>query len=473
MVKAANNQLVPVIMAGGSGTRLWPLSRQARPKQFLTLIGQYSFLQQTITRLQSVEKNLPIIICNEEHRFLVAEQLRQLQQTAKIILEPIGKNTAPTVALAAFDVIKQNPDAYLLVLPADHLINNSKVFEQAVKKALVLARENYLVTFGIVPTQIETGYGYIEQGKPIGDDTYHVAQFVEKPNQQQAHSYIKSGRYLWNSGMFLFKASCYLAELKKFRPDIYEACDKAMTMAQPDMDFLRVSKEAFASCPSDSIDYAVMEKTAKATVVSLQAGWTDIGSWSTLWDVMAKDQQGNSLQGDVLAEQTTNSLVFATDRLVTVLGVDNLAIIETKDAVLVADKSKIQQVKTIVEKLQKANRNEVIQHTQVYRPWGFYNAIDIGERYQVKRITVKPGAKLSLQKHHHRAEHWVVVKGTAKVIKGNDTYLLTEDQSTYIPIGEIHSLENPGKIPLELIEVQSGSYLGEDDIIRLEDKYGR
>lgn len=473
MIKAEGDLLVPVIMSGGSGTRLWPLSRQARPKQFLELIGQYSLLQQTMNRLQNIDKSSPIIVCNEEHRFLVAEQLRQLQQNASIILEPVGKNTAPTVALAAFNIVKQNPNAMLLVLAADHLIQNVEAFEQAVKTAKVCANDDFLVTFGIVPTKPETGYGYIEQGQPINDETYQVVKFVEKPTEHQAQFYVDSGNYLWNSGMFLFKAKTYLAELKNYRPDIYKACEKAMSKAQPDMDFIRVDKEAFSACPVDSIDYAVMEKTDKAAVVPLDAGWTDIGSWSALWEVMEKDQQGNRLQGDVLAEQTTNSLVFATDRLVTILGVDNLAIIETKDAVLVADKSKIQQVKNLVNKLQQTGRKEIVQHSEIHRPWGVYNAIDIGERYQVKRITVNPGAKLSLQKHHHRAEHWVIVKGTAKVTIGNETYLLTEDQSTYIPIGEIHSLENPGKIPLELIEVQSGAYLGEDDIIRLEDKYGR
>lgn len=473
MVKVEDNQLVPVIMAGGVGTRLWPLSRQARPKQFLALIGQNTFLQQTINRLQSFKQVQPIIVCNEEHRFLVAEQVRQLQQTTNIILEPEGRSTAPSIALAAFYTIQQKTDAYLLVLPADHLIKNTESFEETIKKALPLAGKEYLVTFGVSPTQIETGYGYIEQGKPINTQAYHVAQFIEKPSQQQAQDLIKTGRYLWNSGMFLFKASSYLAELKKFRPDIYYASKKAMANAQLDMDFLRVEKEAFTACPSDSIDYAVMEKTDKAAVVVLEAEWTDIGSWSALWNVMEKDQQGNSLQGDVIVEQTTNSLILTTDRLVAALGVNNLVVIETKDAVLVADKSQIQQVKTIVQKLQQAKRSEVVQHAQIFRPWGVYDAIDKGDRYQVKHITINPGAKLSLQKHHHRTEHWIIVKGTARVNKGKDTYLLTENQSTYIPIGEIHSLENPGKIPLELIEVQSGSYLGEDDIVRLEDKYGR
>lgn len=473
MVEAMEQPLVPVIMSGGSGTRLWPLSRQTKPKQFLALVGEYSLLQDTINRLDGINKQEPIVICNEEHRFLVAEQLRQLEQKAAILLEPIGRNTAPAVALAAFKVYQQNPNAILLVLAADHLIQNTKVFQQAINNALALAKQDYLVTFGIVPTVPETGYGYIEQGSQITEGSYQVKQFIEKPSQLVAEEYLQAGHYCWNSGMFMFTAKTYLMELEKYRPDIYKACKQAMQSPTVDLDFIRIDKEAFLGCPSDSIDYAVMEKTDKAVVVSLDAGWTDIGSWSALWQVTNKDSQGNTLKGDVLVEQTTNTLVYANDRLVTTLGVDNLVIVETKDAVLVAAKNKIQQVKDIVAKLQQAGRIEVVQHSEVHRPWGFYDCIDIGERYQVKRITVKPGAKLSLQKHHHRAEHWVIVKGTARITKNNETYLLTEDQSTYIPIGEIHSLENPGKIPLELIEVQSGSYLGEDDIIRLEDKYGR
>ncbi|QQP87162.1 mannose-1-phosphate guanylyltransferase/mannose-6-phosphate isomerase [Entomomonas asaccharolytica] len=465
--------LVPVVMSGGSGTRLWPLSRQAKPKQFLALVSEYSLLQDTINRLDGINKQDPIVICNEEHRFLVAEQLRQLEQKATILLEPIGRNTAPAVALAAFKVYQQSPNAILLVLAADHLIQNIEAFQQAINNALTLANQDYLVTFGIVPTAPETGYGYIEQGAQIAEGSYQVKQFIEKPSQPKAEEYIQAGHYCWNSGMFMFTAKTYLMELERYRPDIYKACQQAIQSSKVDLDFIRIDKEAFLGCPSDSIDYAVMEKTDKAVVVPLEAGWTDIGSWSALWQVVNKDSQGNTLKGDVLVEQTTNTLVYANDRLVTTLGVDNLVIVETKDAVLVAAKDKIQQVKEIVTKLQKAGRVEVVQHSEVHRPWGFYDCIDIGERYQVKRINVKPGAKLSLQKHHHRAEHWVIVKGTARITKNNETYLLTEDQSTYIPIGEIHSLENPGKIPLELIEVQSGSYLGEDDIIRLEDKYGR
>ncbi|UYZ83235.1 mannose-1-phosphate guanylyltransferase/mannose-6-phosphate isomerase [Entomomonas sp. E2T0] len=473
MVEAMEQPLVPVIMSGGSGTRLWPLSRQTKPKQFLALVGEYSLLQDTINRLDGINKQEPIVICNEAHRFLVAEQLRQLEQKATILLEPVGRNTAPAVALAAFKVYQQNPNAILLVLAADHLIQNTKVFQQVVSNALELAKQDYLVTFGIVPTAPETGYGYIEQGAQIAEGSYQVKQFIEKPSQTIAEEYLQAGHYCWNSGMFMFTAKTYLAELEKYRPDIYKACKQAMQSPTVDLDFIRIDKEAFLGCPADSIDYAVMEKTDKAVVVSLDAGWTDIGSWSALWQVTNKDSQGNTLKGDVLVEQTTNTLVYANDRLVTTLGVDNLVIVETKDAVLVAAKNKIQQVKDIVARLQQAGRIEAVQHSEVHRPWGIYDCIDIGERYQVKRITVKPGAKLSLQKHHHRAEHWVIVKGTAKITKNSETYLLTEDQSTYIPIGEIHSLENPGKIPLELIEVQSGSYLGEDDIIRLEDKYGR
>lgn len=465
--------LIPVIMSGGSGTRLWPLSRHARPKQFLALTNTQSLLQETIMRLKGLKAQEPIIICNEDHRFLVAEQLREINQKATILLEPIGKNTAPAIALAAFDVAKKNPNGILLVLAADHVIKDIRVFEQSITKAIALAQQDYLVTLGIVPTIPEIGYGYIEQGDLLGDRGYQVKQFIEKPDIEKAKQYLASGKYYWNSGMFIFSASTYLAELKKYQPDIYQYCQQAMASTSVDLDFTRIDKQTFIKCPTESIDYAVMEKTEKAAMVTLEAGWSDIGSWATLWEVAAKDSNGNALKGDVLTKQTTNSLVYATNRLVTTLGVDNLVVVETKDAVLVASKDKIQQVKAIVNKLQQQNRGEVVAHTKVYRPWGFYDSIDIGERHQVKRITIKPGAKLSLQKHHHRAEHWVIVRGTAKIIKGSETYLLTEDQSTYIPIGEIHSLENPGKISLELIEVQSGSYLGEDDIIRLEDRYGR
>lgn len=473
MITAKENGLIPVIMSGGSGTRLWPLSRHARPKQFLTLTSAYSLLQETVLRLQGLNTEQPIVICNEDHRFLVAEQLRQLEQKSTILLEPVGRNTAPAIALAAFKACQEDKTAILLVLAADHLIQKRDIFQQVVNDALPLAKQGYLVTFGIVPTSPETGYGYIEQGKQITNNAYKVSRFVEKPDQITAEQYVQTKSYCWNSGMFMFSAEKYLEELKIFCPDIYQACFKAMQHQQQDMDFTRIDKQAFIDCPANSIDYAVMEKTDRAVMIPLDAGWTDIGSWSALWDVAEKDAQGNSIKGDVVIEQTENTLIYADNRLVTTLGVSDLVIVETKDAVLVAHKDKIQQVKNVVDKLNKEQRQEVIQHSEVHRPWGTYDGIDNGERYQVKRITVKAGAKLSLQMHHHRAEHWIVVSGTAKVTNGDKTYFLTENESTFIPIGQIHSLENPGKIPLELIEVQSGSYLSEDDIVRLEDRYGR
>ena len=468
-----SKQVFPVIMSGGSGTRLWPLSRRARPKQFLSLISEHSLLQETLSRLDGLATEQSIIICNEEHRFLVAEQLRQLNQQSHILLEPVGRNTAPAIALAAFKVYQQNPDGILLVLAADHAIKDIKAFHHSIQKAVRLAEKEYLVTFGVLPTSPEIGYGYIKRGESLGDDGFKLAHFAEKPSFVTAKQYLDEGSYYWNSGMFVFAASTYLQALQEFQPAIYETCKKAMAHTQADIDFIRIDAQAFEECPADSIDYAVMEKTDKAAVVALDSDWSDIGSWSALWNIASKDKAGNVGKGDVLFTQTKNTLVYADNRLVTTLGVEDLVIVETKDVVLVASKEKAQEVKTIVEKLQQQERSETINHTEVYRPWGMYDSVDIGERYQVKRITVKPGAKLSLQKHHHRAEHWVIVKGTAKIIKGDTSFLLTEDQSVYIPIGEIHSLENPGKIPLELIEVQSGSYLGEDDIIRFEDKYGR
>lgn len=463
----------PVIMSGGAGTRLWPLSRRARPKQFLPLVGNQTLLQETLSRLEGVAIECPIIICNEEHRFLVAEQLRQIKQQSHILLEPVGRNTAPAIALAAFKVYQENPDGILLVLAADHAIKEIDAFHRSVQKAIRLAMQDYLVTFGVLPTSPETGYGYIKCGDALGDDGFKLANFAEKPSLAMARQYLEEGAYYWNSGMFVFTAHNYLQALQQFQPAIYEACKEAMQHTRIDIDFIRIDEQAFRNCPSDSIDYAVMEKTNKAAVVALEADWSDVGSWSALWDIATKDEAGNATKGDVVLTQTKNTLVYANNRLVTTLGIDDLVIVETKDVVLVASKEKAQDVKLIVEKLQQQERPETINHTQVYRPWGFYDSVDTGERYQVKRISVNPGAKLSLQKHHHRAEHWVIVKGTAKIIKGDDSFVLTENQSVYIPIGEIHSLENPGKIPLELIEVQSGSYLGEDDIIRLEDKYGR
>jgi len=467
----------PVIMAGGTGSRLWPLSRQLNPKQFLKLTdGPLSMLQSTVARLDGMEVQKPLLICNEEHRFLAAEQMRQSgYEDSRIILEPCGRNTAPAIALAALQLCEnaEGDDPLMLVLAADHLIKDVEAFQKGVAKAVPLANEGKLVTFGIVPQQPETGYGYIHRGGELAADCYSVDGFVEKPDIETAKTYLASGEYLWNSGMFLFSARQYLAELERHRPDILSVCREAMTDTCADLHFIRVNLELFAKCPSESVDYAVMEKTDHAAVVSLDAGWSDIGSWSALWEVSEKDPDGNSLSGDVIAHQTSNTLVRADSRLVATIGVDDLVIIETKDAVLVAHKDKVQDVKAVVEQIRSDGRHEHMNHREVYRPWGIYDSIDNGARYQVKRITVKPGAKLSVQMHHHRAEHWIVVSGTARVTNGEKTYLVTENQSTYIPIGQVHSLENPGVIDLELIEVQSGSYLGEDDIVRYEDRYGR
>jgi len=465
--------LCPVIMCGGSGTRLWPLSRAQFPKQFLPLVNDSSMLQDTMARLPALHQ-APIFICNEDHRFLLAEQVKQVDcKQATILLEPQGRNTAPAVTLAAIDALAVNEDALLLVLAADHVIKDTEKFHQAVDIATIAAQQGKLVTFGIVPTYAETGYGYIKKGAEKGASTYQVAQFVEKPNTETALSYLNSGDYLWNSGMFLFKASRYLEELEKFRPDILQSCQAAMAEVEKDLDFTRPNSDAFLQCADESIDYAVMEKTKDAVVVPLDAGWSDVGSYSALWEVCKKDEQQNVIKGDVIAHDTTNSYIHSQHKLITTLGVDNLVIIDTPDAVLIANKDKVQNVKDIVNELKVQQRSEAKLHREVYRPWGKYDSIDNGERFQVKRITVNPGAKLSVQMHHHRAEHWIIVSGTAKVTLDEKTILLSENQSTYIPIGVIHALENPGKLPLEMIEVQSGSYLGEDDIVRFEDKYGR
>ncbi|RAU18394.1 mannose-1-phosphate guanylyltransferase/mannose-6-phosphate isomerase [Nitrincola tibetensis] len=472
--------IYPIILAGGQGTRLWPLSRSGYAKQFLDLTGSrltgsgFSLLQQTLQRATCLSSTPPLLICNEEHRFIAAEQLRQLNLTqSKIILEPVGRNTAPAIALAALHATAQGHDPLLLVLAADHLIQDPLTFQNTVLSASPLAEAGHLVTFGIVPTHAETGYGYIQKGATLGEVGFKVSRFVEKPDAQTAAAYVESGEYCWNSGMFLFRASRYLDELKTSRPDILEACQAAMLDTAADLDFIRVDAQAFAACPEDSIDYAVMEKTQQAAMVPLDAGWSDIGSWSALWEVSEKDTQGNHLTGDVLTLNTHNTLVKGEKRLIATVGVEDLVIIDTQDALLVAHKDQVQDVKKIVERLKAQGRTEHLNHREVYRPWGVYDSIDNGERYQVKRITVKPGAKLSVQMHHHRAEHWIVVSGTAKVTNGDETYLVTENESTYIPIGQVHALENPGVIPLELIEVQSGSYLGEDDIVRFEDRYGR
>ncbi|MBB6520971.1 mannose-1-phosphate guanylyltransferase/mannose-6-phosphate isomerase [Pseudoteredinibacter isoporae] len=462
-----------VIMAGGSGTRMWPMSRTAYPKQFLNLNSDNSMLQETIQRLHGLSESQTTIITNEEHRFLVAEHLRQLNKKAEILLEPVGRNTAPAIALAAFRAQQRGDgDQLLLVLAADHVIENSSEFRRVVQQALPIARDGKLVTFGIVPDSPATGYGYIRQGEAQAE-AYKVDAFVEKPDLATAEQYLASGEYLWNSGMFLFRADRYLEELKEYRADIYQACEAASQNLSADLDFLRINKTAFEACPDDSIDYAVMEKTDQAVVLPLDAGWSDVGSWSALWDIKEKDQHGNVHQGDVIDRDSHNNFVITEEKLVATIGVDNLVIVDTKDAVLVADRNRVQEVKDIVGELKQQGRSEHVQHREVYRPWGKYDSIDAGERYQVKRITVNPGAKLSLQKHHHRAEHWIVVSGTAKVTNGDKTLLVSENESTYIPIGVVHCLENPGKIPLELIEVQSGSYLGEDDIVRLQDDYGR
>ena len=458
-----------VIMAGGSGTRLWPLSRAALPKQFLPLLGEQTMLQSSVQRLSGLEVTSSVVICNEEHRFLVAEQLREIDQLGSIILEPVSRDTAPAIALAA---LTSDDDPLLLILAADHEIQDEVAFSDAVSRAIPLAESGRLVTFGIVPTEAHTGYGYIKRGEQQGFG-FHVDEFVEKPPMELAETYIASDEYYWNSGMFLFRASRYLEELEKFSPDIYAACKAASEQTSTDLDFTRIDKTQFERCPSDSVDYAVMEKTADAVVVPMDAGWSDIGSWSSLWNLSEKDSDGNATVGDVVLRDSKNSYIRAEKHLVAAIGVEDLVIVATDDVLLVANKDRVQDVKAIVAQLKEQTRPEWELHREVYRPWGQYDSIDSGPRYQVKRITVKPGAKLSVQMHHHRAEHWVVVSGTARVSKGDESFLLSENESTYIPVGVVHSLENPGKLNLELIEVQSGSYLGEDDIVRFQDQYGR
>ncbi len=458
-----------MIMAGGSGSRLWPLSRSSHPKQFLSLHGDNTMLQATVKRLAGLDVQSSVTICNEEHRFFVAEQLREIDKLDSIILEPIGRNTAPAIALASFSV---KDDPLLLVLPADHVMQDAVAFKNAVSAAVPLADSGKLVTFGIEPNEPHTGYGYIKKGEENGAG-FAVDQFVEKPSFELAQDYVSSKDYYWNSGMFLFKASKFLEELKNFRPDIYDACESAMADTHVDLDFLRVDKAKFELCPSESVDYAVMEKTKDAVVVPLDAGWSDIGSWSSLWDVSEKDCSGNVTYGEVMLHNSSNSYIRTDGALVAALGVDDLVIVSTKDVLMVAHRDSVEDVKLITQQLKSDLRSEWELHREVYRPWGKYDSIDNGSRYQVKRITVNPGAKLSVQMHHHRAEHWVVVSGTARVTNGDKTFLLSENESTYIPVGVVHALENPGKVDLELIEVQSGSYLGEDDIVRFEDRYGR
>ncbi len=467
--------MLAVILSGGSGTRLWPLSREAYPKQFLPVVSDDSLLAETIDRGLALDGSARVMaITNEDHRFVVAAQLHAQapDRSAGIILEPVGRNTAPAIALAALAAAEENPEELLLVMPSDHVLKNLTAFREAVAKGAEAARAGKLVTFGVVPSAPHTGYGYIKAGGRHSG-YQDVAAFVEKPDEVTAERYLAEGDYFWNSGMFLFRADRYLQELEAHNPAMLNACREAWEQKTADLDFTRVGKTAFESCPDDSIDYAVMEKTRDAVVVPLDAGWSDVGSWSALWEIQPQDENGNVCRGDVITEDVSGSYIHSEGRLIAALGVSDHVIVETDDVVLVADRRRVQDVKKLVAQVKAQGRLEHRFHKKVHRPWGTYEGITMGERFQVKRITVNPGASLSLQKHHHRAEHWVVVKGTATVNRGEDTLLLTEDQSTYIPLGVTHRLTNPGVIPLELIEVQTGSYLGEDDIVRFEDTYNR
>ncbi|MDT8384930.1 MAG: mannose-1-phosphate guanylyltransferase/mannose-6-phosphate isomerase [Gammaproteobacteria bacterium] len=489
----------PVILSGGAGTRLWPLSREQYPKQLLAFQGEHTLLQQTVRRLDGLSTLVgqvaePIVVCNEQHRFMVAEQLRAIgHPPAAILLEPVGRNTAPALTVAALASLKQGDDPVLLVMPADHVIADAPAYHAAVKTAADLAQQGALVTFGIVPTAPETGFGYIRKGAPVADEvtqssalspqSYLLDAFVEKPDAPTAAAYVASDEYLWNSGMFVMRASVWIEQLTRLQPAMLAACREALEKADADLDFCRLNADAFKACPSDSIDYAVMEKlggVAEAgnpqpavAVVALDAGWSDLGAWSAIWEVGEACANGNVSKGDVLSHDCRNSLLYSEHRLVAGIGLDDVLVVETADAVMVAHRDRAQDVKKIVEQLKASGRSECLVHRQVFRPWGSYEGVDAGPRFQVKRIVVKPGAALSLQMHHHRAEHWIVVTGTARVTCGDKEFLLSENQSTYIPIGEKHRLENPGAVPLEIIEVQSGGYLGEDDIVRFEDRYGR
>jgi mannose-1-phosphate guanylyltransferase/mannose-6-phosphate isomerase len=476
--------LAPVILSGGSGTRLWPLSREKYPKQLLPLIGKDSLLQATVRRMEGlagIKVEAPLVVCNEEYRFIIAEQLRLMGIKANLLLEPAGRNTAPALTLAALTVASQRQDPILLVMPADHVIVNTALFQSAVKKAMTLAAEGAVVTFGITPDSPETAYGYIEVGELIGnEDICRIARFVEKPDIASAQAYLDSGSHFWNSGLFMMRASVWLAAIGICRNDILAACRAAWEKGSVDGDFLRVNKEEFIRCPSDSIDYAVMERLdadnsalPPGMLIPLSAGWSDVGAWDSLWQVLPKDAQGNVAQGDVLLHECNNTLVMSEHRLVACVGIEDMVVVETPDAVLVAHMKETQHVKNVVDSLKREGRPEGELHRKVFRPWGWYDGVDAGERFQVKRIVVKPGAALSLQMHHHRAEHWIVVRGTAQVTRGDTSYLVSENESTFIPLGTRHRLENPGCVPLEMIEVQSGSYLGEDDIVRFEDIYGR
>jgi len=477
-------QLQPVILSGGSGTRLWPLSRQAYPKQFLSLLGEQSLLQATACRVQGLDGDIellaPLVVCNEDHRFLVAEQLREVGQLpAAIILEPAGRNTAPALTLAALAARRDGADPVLLAMPADHVIGDAEGFRDRIHAAAPLAAAGDVITFGIVPDAPETGFGYIQVGAPLqGSEACVLDRFVEKPDLATAEAYLASGDYLWNAGIFMLRASRWLTLIERFRPDMLSACEAATAAGQADLDFCRVDEERFLACPSDSIDYAVMEPLSaaadeRALVLPLDARWSDIGAWSALWAVREQDDAGNACHGDVMVVEACNNLLHADRRMIAAVGVDNLVVVETADAVLVTTRERAQEVKQIAEQLKATGREEHRFHKRVHRPWGAYEGIDEGDRFQVKRLTVNPGASLSLQMHHHRAEHWIVVRGTARVTRGDEVFLLAENQSTYIPLGERHRLENPGSVPLEIIEVQSGSYLGEDDIVRFDDVYKR
>lgn len=474
----------PVVLSGGSGTRLWPLSREKYPKQLLPLVGEDSLLQATVRRVEGLagaSLAAPMVVCNEEYRFVIAEQLRLMGKPGLLVLEPAGRNTAPALTLAALAASREQADPVLLVMPADHVILDTAQFQSAVRQGAELAQGGAVVTFGISPDTPETGYGYIQAGADFAGSARLISRFVEKPDLATAQAYLAEGSYLWNSGIFMMRASSWLAAIGQCRADILAACQAAWAKGSTDGEFFRVGKAEFAQCPSDSIDYAVMERLTsvgasglpKGVVIPLSAGWSDVGAWDALWKVLPKDTQGNVSQGDVLLHDSQGTLALSEGRLIACVGVRDLVVVETPDAVLVAHKDRTQDVKKIVDQLKASGRAEGQIHRKVFRPWGWYDSIDAGARFQVKRIVVKPGGTLSLQMHHHRAEHWIVVSGTAKVTKGEDTFLVSENESTYIPLGTTHRLENPGRVPLEMIEVQSGAYLGEDDIVRFEDVYGR
>ncbi len=471
----AASKIHPVIMSGGVGSRLWPLSRQLYPKQLLPLAGTRTMIQEAARRVGGARFAAPIVVCNQEHRFLIAEQLRGCGATdAMIVLEPVGRNTAPVAAVAALLLAEKDPSALILLMPADHVVSNEQAFAEAVEIAGAAAREGAIATFGIAPKTPETGYGYIQRGAPMASPgAFRVRRFVEKPSREAAQAYVAGGDYFWNAGIFLFRAKTYLEELEKFEPQIIAQCREAVAKGRRDLDFFRLDEAAFAANPAKSIDYAVMEHTSRAAVVPVEMGWSDVGSWQSLWEIASRNREGNVQEGDVIALNVTNSYLRSEGPLVAAVGLNDVVVVATKDAVLVTRRGATQDVKKVVEELQRSGRRQHLHHRQVFRPWGSYDSVDAGEHFQVKRIVVNPGGKLSLQMHRHRAEHWIVVSGTAKVTRDDKVFLLNENESTFIPLGAMHRLENPGTVPLHLIEVQSGSYLGEDDIVRFEDQYGR